>query len=298
MACPHCNAEVGASDLYCFACGAKLDPQPTGVAAAPPASTPSMMAAAPPRRGVWRFLLIVVVNLCLVGASAWMAYALLQRHRRPSSPSVLLGTPRQVELDAGRAVPAPPAQDASAIATTPGKTRPPAPKGKGGKPVALPAKAGSPADLVGVGSAKPTADVSGQESPKPAADDHGEAASQPASRPATPGPAPSPSEAEGAETAGSLNAESVKMVVRHYLPQVRACYERALKQQDSLSGIVEVMFEISSEGRVKSSTVKSNSTGHDGLGKCIAAVLKTWKFPRPVGGSAVFVYPFVFSSGE
>jgi TonB family protein len=262
------------------------------------AGTPSMAAPAP-RRGAWRLLLVVLVNLCLVGGSAWMAYALLQRYRTPPPPTVLLGIPRQVELDAGRAPP--PAPDLSAATATP-KARAPAPKGKGGKRVASPGKAGVPAD-VAPGATKPTVDVAGPGGTKPGADDHDDAPSEPASRPAAPapvGPAPTRAaegDADGAETAGTLNADNVSFVVRHYLPQVRSCYERALKQQDPLSGIVEVKFEVSGEGRVKSSTVNKNSTGHDGLGRCIAAVLKTWKFPRPVGGgSAVFIYPFVFSS--
>jgi TonB family protein len=96
----------------------------------------------------------------------------------------------------------------------------------------------------------------------------------------------------------TLDAESVRMVVRHHLPQVRACYDRALKQQEGIAGVVEVEFEVTAEGTVASSNVHRNTTGHEGLGLCIAGLLRAWRFPRPVGGQVVFVYPFVFSARE
>jgi TonB family protein len=95
-----------------------------------------------------------------------------------------------------------------------------------------------------------------------------------------------------------LDADSVRMVVQHYLPQVQLCHARALKQQESLAGVVEIQFEIGADGRVSSSSVRRNTTGHEGLGKCIATTLRNWRFPRPVGGEAIFIYPFYFSAGN
>lgn len=125
----------------------------------------------------------------------------------------------------------------------------------------------------------------------------------------TPTPAPKPAAKPAPEPAtkqpsaqdqiddyrASLNADSVRMVVRHHLPQVRACYERALKQKKDLAGIVEIKFQIKTDGRVGSSSVHRNTSGHEGLGKCLAIIIKRWRYPRPVGGEALFVYPFVFS---
>jgi TonB family protein len=88
------------------------------------------------------------------------------------------------------------------------------------------------------------------------------------------------------------------MVVRHHLPQVRVCYDRALKQNASLAGIAEIRFAIDETGKVESADVHRNTTGHEGLGKCLAVTIKRWRFPRPVGGSVEFIYPFVFSSGD
>lgn len=129
-------------------------------------------------------------------------------------------------------------------------------------------------------------------------------------------PAPSPSPEPGPATAGvdaaeeeppspvdqlrgQLDGESVRMVVRHHLPQIQACYERALKGQRALAGVVEIRLVISGEGRVKRADVDRNSTGHEGLGKCIAYTMSRWRFPRPVGGVEIeVIYPFSFAAGQ
>jgi len=94
----------------------------------------------------------------------------------------------------------------------------------------------------------------------------------------------------------TYNADSIRMVIRHHLPQVRACYDRALKQKKDLAGVVEIRFQILTSGLVGRSSVHRNTSGHEGLGKCLAIIIQRWRFPRPVGGEVEFVYPFVFSS--
>jgi TonB family protein len=96
----------------------------------------------------------------------------------------------------------------------------------------------------------------------------------------------------------SLDAESIQMVVRHHLPQIQLCYDRALKQRRALSGLVEVRFTLSPLGRVLKAEVERNTTGHEGLGECIAFTMRSWRFPRPVAGEAEFIYPFQFSASS
>jgi TonB family protein len=286
MGCPHCSAEVGASDSYCYSCGAKLESSPTSSAGASLQPSESSLALAPRHRGL-RIVIVILINLVLLGASAWMAYALLLRYR--SVPSVHLGNPRLVQPDGGAH--APPIADATpAVSPIKGGTLT-----KQADKRARP----SPVAATPAGSEAPTSSPDGavvstaDSSVAGASPDVGRAGGGSSRGGTSRGGGVTSAE----QTAGELNADSVRMVVRHYLPQVRACYDRALKQQEGISGVVEIKFEVSEEGRVKSSKVNSNSTGHDGLGRCIATVLRGWKFPRPVGGSAVFIYPFVFSSG-
>jgi TonB family protein len=282
MGCPHCSAEVGASDSYCYSCGAKLEPP-----SPPSAAAPSESLAVAPRRGGMKMAIVILINLVLLSASAWMAYGLLLRYRPAAGPSVHLGNPRRVDTDSAvahapahtDASPAPAVNPTKGTAPKPARPRVVAAAGRADTMVASTPDAGS-------GPSASVADVSVAAS-APDVGSRGGSARGTARGSAT----------SAEQTAGELNADSVRMVVRHYLPQVRACYDRALKQQEGLSGVVEIKFEVSAEGRVRSSKVNSNSTGHDGLGRCIASVLRGWRFPRPVGGAAVFIYPFVFSSG-
>ncbi|PID38783.1 MAG: hypothetical protein CSB49_03665, partial [Proteobacteria bacterium] len=96
--------------------------------------------------------------------------------------------------------------------------------------------------------------------------------------------------------AAEFNAQSVKRVIRHYLPRLGSCYERATKRGQRIGGLIEIRFTIGADGKVKRSVVHANTTGAMGLGKCIAATMKRWRFPKPVGGEVEFIYPFVFSS--
>jgi len=241
-------------------------------------------------------LLVLLVNLALLGGSAWLVYSLLQRYHQRPAPLLKLGAPRLVRV---APQPTPPGPVAAQDTTTP--TRPRAgvpatgkrsaaattgPRGDAGRAPAPSGKAAAPAETGGgLAVAK-----------KPAATGSGTTAKPPAAK--QPDPPSESGEPSADEVRAGLDAESVRMVVQHHLPQVRACSDRALKQQDTIGGVVEVKFEISSEGKVSSSSVHRNTTGHEGLGKCIATVLKSWRFPRPIGGEAVFVYPFVFASGE
>lgn len=105
---------------------------------------------------------------------------------------------------------------------------------------------------------------------------------------ASPVPGPQTGRAE-------LEAQGVQMVVRHYAPQIRLCSDRAAKKMPKLAGRVEVRFVVGENGRVRSAEASKNTTGHEGLGLCIAHTIKRWKFPKPAAGTATYVYPFEFS---
>jgi TonB family protein len=62
-----------------------------------------------------------------------------------------------------------------------------------------------------------------------------------------------------------------------------------------VGGTVDVSFSIGADGAVKSAAVARNTTGHDGLGRCLIYSIKRWRFPRPVSGEVTFVYPFFFA---
>lgn len=195
-------------------------------------------------------------------------------------------------------------------------TAPPAPPTKGGKKRA-PKKLAAEAVGKGVVDTPPTT-VDGTKAgalPKKSTPTDSKAApvatsDKPGATGTSPAPKPSlPSEDLPTEAApltddelrqqeeGRLNADQVRYVVKQHLSQVRACYERAFKQ-DAPGGRVEISFAIGEDGKARRVRTDLNSTGSEPLGKCIEGLVAGWTFPRPVGGEFELTYPFVFSSGR
>ena len=95
----------------------------------------------------------------------------------------------------------------------------------------------------------------------------------------------------------SLDADSIRFVVKSHLTQVHACYERAFKES-SPGGRVEIGFAITADGAAARVHTESNTTGSDPLAACLESRVKSWRFPRPVGGDYELIYPFVFAAGS
>lgn len=304
MLCPSCHAEVGDQDRFCRNCGGRVAGTDT---VRPGASAVADLRVRTRRPG--RLLLVVLVNLGLATGSGVAVYALLGRDA-PRAGAVTLGMPRLVVLGQ------PDSADAGAPAAKPSVR----PKAGQRRPARRSAKRAAPAPKTKSqpGPAKAAAKATGthgsdapappKEQPAPAPHKPAPAKEQPAPAkekpaPAKEKPAPSKPDPQRAEDAidrfrAGLNADSIRMVVRYHLPQVRACYDRALKQKPDLAGIVEIRFTISEQGQATASSVHRNTTGHQGLGGCLAVIMKRWRYPKPVGGAVEFVYPFVFSAGD
>ncbi len=94
------------------------------------------------------------------------------------------------------------------------------------------------------------------------------------------------------QSVGDLDKAIIRRYVKRALPQVKACYEKALATQPDLAGTVSTQFFIASNGVVAS----ANAAGVDGeVAACVAAVIKGIEFPKPKGGGGVQVnYPFSF----
>jgi len=87
-------------------------------------------------------------------------------------------------------------------------------------------------------------------------------------------------------TPGRLGRAAIAAAIRRVRPRVVRCntYYKA-------KGRVSLRIHITPQGRVSSASV--TSTPHNGLGRCVAAVVRTARFPRSRHGANV-VYPFVF----
>ncbi len=96
---------------------------------------------------------------------------------------------------------------------------------------------------------------------------------------------------------GGLSRAEIERVVRRNKGDVQYCYERRLNARPNLSGIFEAEFTISASGRVQRAGSSRNAMGDDRLDSCISNSIKTWQFPKPVGGTIVKVnYSFILKS--
>ncbi|MFK7929564.1 MAG: AgmX/PglI C-terminal domain-containing protein [Myxococcota bacterium] len=86
-------------------------------------------------------------------------------------------------------------------------------------------------------------------------------------------------------------AENLQAVVRKFQGQLSYCYEEQLRSDPSLSGRVEVQWNVANK-RVTSASVVSNTTGNDQLASCIVKKIRRWRFGDDVAGSTT--WPFVF----
>jgi hypothetical protein len=93
---------------------------------------------------------------------------------------------------------------------------------------------------------------------------------------------------------GGLDRNEIAAVINRHLSEVRFCYEQGLQQKPKLAGRLSMNFLIGPSGIVASARVINSSLNHAMVEGCIRDHLKTWNFPKPVGGVTVKVsYPFI-----
>jgi outer membrane biosynthesis protein TonB len=99
---------------------------------------------------------------------------------------------------------------------------------------------------------------------------------------------------EEALVEGGLDRDQIKAVIDRHQGEIIYCYEKGLQVKSSLSGRVGIRWVINGGGNVSSASVESSSLGSSQVENCIVSHLRSWKFPKPVGGVNVKVsYPFV-----
>jgi len=75
------------------------------------------------------------------------------------------------------------------------------------------------------------------------------------------------------------------VISRYYAGRARSCFDRATRNNPTLSGTVVINMTIAaSDGSVPRASVARNSTGDEVLGRCLAAQVTSWRLPPPPGG--------------
>ena len=95
---------------------------------------------------------------------------------------------------------------------------------------------------------------------------------------------------------GKVDAFVVREKIRRDLPKINRCYESALRYEPELAGKVKVRFAVMRKGSVQGVRVLENTTGHEGVERCVARVVSGIRFPtRRYGKPLSFTFPFVFA---
>jgi outer membrane biosynthesis protein TonB len=95
---------------------------------------------------------------------------------------------------------------------------------------------------------------------------------------------------------GHVDAAAIAREVRGRRKAIAACYERALKQQPTLSGKVVLRFALAAAGTVTSVEIDDDTLGAPEVAACIKGVVSRWRFPALAEGAEVS-FPFVFQPG-
>jgi hypothetical protein len=90
----------------------------------------------------------------------------------------------------------------------------------------------------------------------------------------------------------------VRLAVKQKSTHLQRCYAQAAKASTPdkpLQGKVVIRFEILPSGKAHQVRPTANDTGSSQLALCVAALVRSWRFP---GASAPveFVWPFVFKA--
>jgi FHA domain len=95
---------------------------------------------------------------------------------------------------------------------------------------------------------------------------------------------------------GDLRHGAIQKVVNQHMAAIQRCYEVQLFRQPSLAGKVVFDWTISPMGSVSSARQYSSSLRSTAVSSCILALIRSWRFPQPVGGAVKVRYPFIFRS--
>jgi len=86
----------------------------------------------------------------------------------------------------------------------------------------------------------------------------------------------------------------IESMVRLRASQIRACYERRLKRDPSLSGTVSLKLRVGDAGQVSRVEVEESTVPDPLVAECLRREAAGWSFRQ--GRNATVVYPFVFRS--
>lgn len=96
---------------------------------------------------------------------------------------------------------------------------------------------------------------------------------------------------------GHADLDAIAREIRARRKAIAACYERALKQQPTLSGKLVIRFSIAAAGTVAGVDIDDDTLGAPEVGACIRGMVLHWRFAPPAEAPVEISFPFVFQAG-
>jgi len=100
----------------------------------------------------------------------------------------------------------------------------------------------------------------------------------------------------GGRCNGNVDAGAVRRYAQQHSGALRRCYERRLKQNQTLAGRMEIGMTIGAGGQVQSARVVSDSVRDPEVSSCVRQAVAQWRgLPAPQGGCVNVNYPIAFT---
>jgi len=100
--------------------------------------------------------------------------------------------------------------------------------------------------------------------------------------------------AEAPEVDGELSADAIRRVMKRKMSAVKGCYESALKRDRDLKGKLIIEFEVLETGRITGLYFGGSLQSSD-IENCIERRARSWRFPKPQGGTVFVSIPVVLT---
>ena len=116
------------------------------------------------------------------------------------------------------------------------------------------------------------------------------------------GSTPPPKEPEPAPAAstsiygGSIAPVEVKKAITEHKAEFKACYHSLLEKDKKASGKVVLRFTVDEGGKVEETVILNETSLPNETANCIADIVKTITFAKPIGGKARITYPWEFTA--
>ena len=100
------------------------------------------------------------------------------------------------------------------------------------------------------------------------------------------------------ELDGQLDQAEVARMIRKKLPQLQACYTKALKRDASLAGKILLELTVGETGKVVDAVIEEDSVDSQSVNTCLLRRARSWRFAVRLDSEAIVGIPLIFQPGD